>query len=137
MGATAVSNVVAFVLSDRLLASTGAPIGLGEPGAIRAIILGAVGVGLLAVIATALGALLRRATTANILLALLVIGGQLVGAALAEDARKYLPSAALQALVTTRPTGETLTPTAAVLVLAAASALLTALAARAISRRDP
>lgn len=132
-----VADVVSFVVGQRILASTGASVGFGDPGAVRAIVFGALGVGLFAAIAISLGTLLRRATTANILLALLVVGGQLIGSALPEDARRYLPSAALQALVTTNPTGETLAPTAALAVLGVTAVAMVALAGRAIARRDP
>jgi hypothetical protein len=132
-----VADLMSFVVGQRILASTGAAAGLGDPGAVRAIVFGALGVGLFAAIAISLGTLLRRATTANILLALLVVGGQLIGSALPEDARRYLPSAALQALVTTNPTGDTLAPGAALAVLGATAVTMVALAVRAIARRDP
>jgi ABC-2 type transport system permease protein len=132
-----VADVVAFVLAQRILAPTGMEAGLGDPGVVRAIVFGALGVGLFAAIAISLGTLVRRATTANILLALLVVGGQLIGTALPEDARRYLPSAALQALVTTNPTGETLAPGAALAVLGVTAVSMVTLAGRAITRRDP
>jgi hypothetical protein len=84
----------------------------------------------LAAIAISLGTLLRRASAANILLALLVVDGQLIGSALPEDARRYLPPAALQALVTTNPTGETLAPGAGLAVLGATAVAMVALAGR-------
>lgn len=132
-----VSNAVSFALGQGILAPTGASVAIGDPGAVRAIVLGAVGVGLFAAIAISLGTILRRATTANIVLVLLVVGGQLVGTALPEGARTYLPSAALEALVTTNRTGDTLHPTTALLVLAAAAAVMLVIAGHTITRRDP
>jgi ABC-type transport system involved in multi-copper enzyme maturation permease subunit len=132
-----VANAVSVALGQQILAPTGASAGLHDPGVPRAIVFGAVGVALFAVIAISLGTVLRRSTSANIVLALLVIGGQLLGAAMPEQARQYLPSSALQSLVTTNPTGETLHPTVALLVLGGAAAGLAAIATITIVRRTP
>ena len=132
-----VANAVSFLLGQELLASTGVAVSIGDPGSARAVVFGALGVGLFAVVAVSLGTILRRATTANILLALLVVGGQLIGPALPADARPYLPSAALEALVTTNPAGDTLAPLTALLVLGAGAATLLVVATTVIARRDP
>ncbi len=130
-----VANTIAIVVGQHILPS-GVGTGLAEPGVPRAIVFGAAGVGLIAVMGVALGSLLRRAATANILLALLVIGGQLVGAALPVGARRYLPSATLEALVTTKPSGDTLPSAVAMAVLSLAAAAVLAVAVYDTERRD-
>ena len=131
-----VANTVAVVVGQRILEPTGVATGLADPGARRAIAFGALGVGLTAVMGVALGSVLRRAAIANIVLALGVIGGQLVGAALPAGARRYLPSSTLEALVTTNPAADTLSPGVALTVLAVETAVLLGLALRAIAHRD-
>ena len=124
----------AVAVGRRILDSTEATAGLDVPGAVRAVVFGAIGVGLIAAMGVALATLLRRAAPANILLALVVIGGQLLSAAVPEGARRYLPSATLEALVTTNPGGETLAPNFALTVLTVETLALLAAAAHTIVR---
>src|SRR5262245_40894275 len=64
-------------------------------------------------------AFVRRAAVANILMALVVISGQLVGAAMPTSQQKYLPFSALQASVTVEPSADLLEPWPAVAMLVA------------------
>jgi len=133
----AIANTIAVAFGAWILEPTGVAVGLGATGVARAIAFGSIGVGLIVAMGVALGALLRRAAPANILLALIVIGGQLLGAALPGDTARYLPSATLEALVTTNPSGDTMTPAVALAVITLETAALVGLALRSVARRDP
>jgi hypothetical protein len=129
------ANLTGFAAGSHILRSESIDVGLDRASAL-AITAGAVAVASFAVMGAALGAIARRAAVANIVLALIVIGGQLVGSALPASAHRFLPSSALQATVTVEPTSNLLAPHAAVLALVMTAAVLVAIAALLVERRD-
>ena len=117
-----IANIAAFVIVQRLLAGKHITIDLADAGAARAIVLGALAVGLISVMAVGLGSILRRTGAATALLSMMIIGGQLISVALPEGARRYLPSAALQAAVSGDNATDVLAPLGGLAVLAAITA---------------
>ena len=92
-----VANVAGFVVGQSILGRRGS----GRPdhrrGSVDAIVAGAVAVSAFAVIGVGLATIVKRASVANILMALVVIGGQLVGTAMPTSSQRFLPFNALQA----------------------------------------
>jgi hypothetical protein len=81
------------------------------------------------------GTLVRRASIADILIALVVIGGSIIGTAMPSAAQRYLPFNALQATVTVRRGDDLLPPLTALWMLLTYVVLVVA-ASVAIERRD-
>jgi ABC-2 type transport system permease protein len=130
-----VANLAAFSVGSRILQTESIDV-VFDGDSTLAIGAGAVAVAAFAVMGVGLGAIVRRASVANILLALVVVGGQLVGSALPASARRFLPSSALQATVTAERADDLLAPvTASVALVATASAVL-AIATLLVQRRD-
>jgi hypothetical protein len=119
-----------------ILSEKGVDVGFGDSDVGRALITGAVAVGLFAIVAVALGTVFRRAAPANIVLSLLVLGGQLLGLALPESARRYLPSAALESTVAIVERDDLISPAVALAMLALYASVVALLAARLLSQRD-
>jgi hypothetical protein len=130
-----VANVAGFAVGAQVLRTASIDVALDRAAGV-AIVAGAVAVTSFAVMGVALGAIVRRAAVANIVLALVVIGGQLVGSALPSSSRRFLPSSALQATVTVERTGELLTPLAAVVALAVTATGMVGVAVVLVRRRD-
>ena len=136
MSTALVANVAGFSVGQRILASKSLQVSISDPDSVRAIVAGAIAVTAFAVIGVGLGTIVRRAAVANMLLALVVIGGQLFGSAIPTGAQKYLPFSALQASVTVHQADDLLSPMAAAFALIA-YAVATVIAALAlIERRD-
>jgi hypothetical protein len=135
-GVGLVSDVAGFAVGQRILRSKGIDASITDARSIGAIVAGAVAVASFAVIGVGIGTIVRRAAVANIVIALVVIGGQLFGSAMPMASQQYLPFSALQASVTVRPADDLLPPAAALLVLAAYAAVSVAAAAALIRRRD-
>ena len=133
---TLVSNVVAFVLGERILSSQHIESSLGDAGVLRAIVFGAIAVSAFAIIGLGLGTVVKRTAAATTGLSLFVIGGQLVGLALPENARKYLPSSALQSVVSTRQTAELLPSRSAMTILVTYAVIALTVAIAMVQRRD-
>lgn len=108
--AAVVGDLVAFAVGQRILAGEGVDASLQDPGVARAILFGAIAVSAAAVAGVGLGSLLRRPAAATSALLVAIIGSQLVGIAVPEEARRYLPGYALQATVSGRPAGDLLDP---------------------------
>jgi ABC-2 type transport system permease protein len=131
-----VANLAGFAVGQQILSSKSIDVALGDADSVTAIGAGALAVTAFAVIGVGLGAIVRRAAVANIVLALVVIGGQLFGSAMPMTAQKYLPFSALQASVTGKPADELLAPLAAAAVLAAYAVAAVVAAVSVIDRRD-
>jgi ABC-type transport system involved in multi-copper enzyme maturation permease subunit len=130
------ANVVGFLVGQAVFEREDLGASITEPASARAIALGALAVSAFAVIGVGLGTLVRRASIANILIALVVIGGQIIGTAMPSAAQKYLPFNALQATVTVHRGDELLAPLPALLMLVAYAVVLLAAAVIIMQRRD-
>lgn len=130
------ANVAGFVFGQAMLQRESIDVSITEPDNVRAIGIGAVAVSAFAVIGVGLGTLVRRASIANILIALVVIGGSIIGTAMPSSAQRYLPFNALQATVTVRRGDELLPPLTALLMLVTYAVVLVVAASVAIRRRD-
>ena len=109
---------------------------LGQPGVTSAILFGAVAVSAVAVLGLGLGGIIRRTSGATTALLLALIGSQIVGIALPEGARQYLPGTALQAVVTVKHSAGLLPPGRALVVLVVYAAVSLAVAVRMVAGRD-
>jgi ABC-type transport system involved in multi-copper enzyme maturation permease subunit len=130
------ANIAGFLTGQRILSSEQIDVSIREPASVDAILAGTIAVSAFAVIGVGLGAIVRRAAVANILMALVVIGGQLFGSAMPMTAQKYLPFSALQASVTVEPSDDLLTTLPAVVVLAGYALATVLVAMYLIERRD-
>jgi hypothetical protein len=130
------ANLAAFLLGQRILASTGAETTLGSPGVARAITFGALAVSATAVLGVGLGAIIRRTAVATTLLSVGIIGSQLLSVVVPTGARPYLPGTALQAAVTGTRTADLLAPVPAMLTLGAYALAALAVAVVLVERRD-
>jgi ABC-2 type transport system permease protein len=130
------SNVAGFAVGQRILRSKDVQASFTDSSSIGAIAAGAAAVTAFAIIGLGIGTIVRRAAVANIVIALVVIGGQLFGSAMPMSAQKYLPFSALQASVTVRRADDLLARLPAVGVLTAYAAVTVAVAAYLLGRRD-
>jgi hypothetical protein len=133
---TLAANLAAFLLGQRILASTGAETTLGAPGVARAITFGALAVSATAVLGVGLGGIIRRNAAATTLLSVAIIGSQLFSVVVPTGARPYLPGIALQAAVTGSPSADLLAPVPAMLTLGAYAVAALAVAVVLVGRRD-
>jgi ABC-2 type transport system permease protein len=134
--ASLAANLAGFLLGQTILNREDIGVSIGDRDSVVAIVLGATAVTAFAMIGVGLGTLVKRASVANILIALVVIGGQIVGSAIPSASQKYLPFNALQASVTVERGDDLLAPLPAVgLIVVYALAALTA-ATIVIGRRD-
>jgi ABC-2 type transport system permease protein len=131
-----VSNVVAFLVCQQILAGKVGGMSLGQPGVARAVIFGALAVSLVAVIGVSLGGIIRRTAGATTALSVGIIGSQILGIALPAAARQLLPGTVIQSLVTVQHTSGLLAPTTALAVLAAYAVAAFWIASALIARRD-
>jgi hypothetical protein len=130
------ANVAGFAFGQAMLERENIGVSITEADSMRAILIGAVAVSAFAVIGVGLGTLVRRASIANILIALVVVGGQIIGTAMPSSAQRYLPFNALQATVTVHRGEELLAPLPAVLMLVTYAVILIVAASIVIRRRD-
>ena len=131
------ANLAAFLLGQRILASTGAEANLGDPGVARAIAFGALAVSATAVLGVGLGGILRRTAAATTVLSVGIIGSQILSVVVPASARPYLPGTALQAAVTGRSTADDLlAPLPALFTLSAYALTALAVAMVLVGRRD-
>jgi ABC-type transport system involved in multi-copper enzyme maturation permease subunit len=130
------ANLAGFTVGQRILHSKLIDVPLTDSESISAIVAGALAVTAFAVMGVGLGAIVQRAAVANILMALVVIGGQLFGSAMPMASQKYLPFSALQASVTVQPADGLLSPLAAVVVLGGYAVAVVVAALFLIERRD-
>jgi ABC-type transport system involved in multi-copper enzyme maturation permease subunit len=134
--AALVANAGGFAAGQAVLREEGIGVSTLNGDGMRAIVLGAVAVSAFAVIGVGLGTIVKRAALANILIALVVIGGQLVGTAIPSASQRYLPFSALQASVTVHRTGDLLPAAAATALLVGYALVTVAVATFVIERRD-
>ncbi|MBD0840471.1 ABC transporter permease [Streptomyces sp. TRM68416] len=134
------TNFLTFLLAQTLLSGTDQEASLGDPGVVRALVGNAAGLALLAVTALGIGSLIRSVPGSIGVL----IGGILILPEILrmlpydviDDAVRYFPAKALDALTHAEPTSATASPGAALLALALwATATLTT-AALLLRRRD-
>jgi ABC-type transport system involved in multi-copper enzyme maturation permease subunit len=129
-------NVAGFSLGQAALGTKDIGASITSADSLVAIVLGTVAVTSFAIIGLGLGTIVRRAAVANILIAVVVIGGQLVGSAIPSDSQRYLPFNALQASVTVKRGDDLLPPGAAVAFLVGYAAIAIAGATLVLRRRD-
>jgi ABC-2 type transport system permease protein len=127
---------VGFEIGQQFLAGKHADVALGHPGVVAALVLGALGMSLVAVIGVGLGGLLKRTAAATTTLSLVIIGGAMFGQFLPASIGQYLPSSVIQALVTVHPSAGLLAPIAALGVLALYAAISLWAATSRIAGRD-
>src|SRR3954468_9111938 len=136
--------LVAFLVATRVFAGRGIPVALTDPGAVRAVVGAGLYLAVLAVIALALGAVIRSSvgTVAAVVTLMLVLPG-IAGALPAGwqgGAVRYLPAEAGQAIIgSTRfalTDRDLLAPWAGFAVLCAYTAVAFVAAAVSLSRRD-
>lgn len=130
------ANVAGFVIGQAVLRGEGLDVSITADGSIAAIVAGAVAVSAFAVIGIGLATIVKRASVANILIALVVIGGQLVGTAMPPSAQRFLPFNALQSSVSVRRADELLPQGVALGFIVGYAALAVVVAAVLLERRD-
>lgn len=130
------ANFVAFEIGERIFAEKHLQVTLGHPGVIGAIFLGAVAVGLIAVIGVGLGGAIRHTAGATAAVAVVIVGGVTFGQLLPAAMRGYLPGTALQAAVTVNRSPGILAPGTAILVLAIYAAIALGAASIRAAHRD-
>lgn len=130
------ANVVGFALGQALLRGEGIGVAISDGRSIAAIVNGALAVSAFGVIGVGLGAVVRRASVANTLMALVVIGGQLVGTAIPSSSQRFLPFNALQASVTVEPAAELMSAGAAISFIIGYALVAVGAAAVVLRRRD-
>jgi ABC-type transport system involved in multi-copper enzyme maturation permease subunit len=130
------ANVAGFTIGQAALRQENIGVSITSRDSIAAIVLGAAAVSFFATIGLALGTLVKRAAVANILIALVVIGGQIVGTAIPAASQRYLPFNALQASVTVNRADDLLSPRVAVAMIAGYGVAAIAAAIVVLKRRD-
>jgi ABC-2 type transport system permease protein len=130
------SNVVGFGLGQSILGPTHGGISYGHPGALRAIVFGALAVSLVVIAGSALGAIMRRTASAVTTLSAVILGTVFFGLVLPANWRQYLPGPALQAVCTVHRTAGLLPPVQAIAVLIAYAAVVLYVASTRIAVRD-
>jgi hypothetical protein len=135
-----VSCFAAFFLCQAIFAQQDAGVSITDPGVLRAVLGGAVHLVLVGAIAVGVGAVLRRTAGAVALLfaVLLVLPGlvQLLPSPWADEVTKYLPSSAAVAMSAVVRFPNLLGPAAGFLVLCGYVAVTLLIAATALRRRD-
>ncbi len=137
--ATFAATLVAFLTAKAVLASAGRGISLGHPGVLRAVVGAALYLTVVAILGAAFGWLLR--STAGALaglfgvLVLVPAFGQLLPEAVGAKVLPYLPDNAGKAILQVTPGGEP-APWTGFTIFCAYAAVVTALAAYALRRRD-
>jgi ABC-2 type transport system permease protein len=135
-----VASFAAFTVGQAIFSAKHAEAHLGDPGVLRAVIGGAVYLCLLGAIAIGLGAILRRtagaiATLVGFLLILPILVSFLPNP-WNDDIGKYLPSEAGAAIFHVRPRGVTLSPGGGLAVLCAYAAASLLIGAVLLTARD-
>ena len=130
------ANGVGFLVGQAMLSREDIDVSITSPNSIKAIVFGALAVTAFTVIGVGLGTIVRRASVANILMALVVIGGSLVGQAIPSASQRFLPFSALQATVTVERTDDLLGPLPALGFLVGYAVIAVAGAMYVVRRRD-
>lgn len=130
------ANLIGFAVGQAILDRERIGIPISDRDSVVAIVLGALAVSTFAALGVGIAVIVRRASLANVLIALIVIGGQIVGSAIPSRSQRFLPFNALQATVTINRTPDLLAPATALGYLFAYAAVAVAAACIVISRRD-
>jgi ABC-type transport system involved in multi-copper enzyme maturation permease subunit len=137
---TLLTNLITFPLAQSFLTGTHQAASLGDPGVLRALAGNAAGLTLLAVLALAIGALVRSVPMAiGAFIGLLMIVPEVLAMLpyeIVDDAVRYFPGKALESLTTAQPMPGTASPGAALLAMALWTAATLTMAAAVLRRRD-
>ncbi len=131
-----VANIAGFAIGQAALRSEDLDVSITADGSIKAIVAGAIAVSAFAVIGVGLATIVKRASVANILMALVVIGGQFVGTAMSPSTRRFLPFNALQASVSVKRTDELLSQGIALGFIVGYAVVAVVVGACLLQRRD-
>ncbi|GEC09763.1 ABC transporter permease [Streptomyces spinoverrucosus] len=134
------TNLVTFSAVQTVLTGTDKAASLTDPGILQALVGNAAGLALLAVTALALGALIRHVAGAiGVLIGLLMILPEVLRMLpydVIDDAVRYFPAKAVEALTVADPAPGMTSPGSALLALALWAAATLAMAAWVLRRRD-
>ncbi len=130
------ANVIGFLVGQAVLSQEHIGVTIAERDSIAAVVLGALAVASFAAAGLGIGVIVRRASIANILIALVVIGGQIVGTAIPAASQRFLPFNALQATVTINRNDDLLSPVQALGFIVGYAAIALCGAIFVIRRRD-
>ncbi|GAA2234293.1 MULTISPECIES: ABC transporter permease [Streptomyces] len=137
---TLATNLLTFPLAQSFLTGTDQAASFGDPGVLRALAGNAAGLTLLAVLALGIGALVRSVPMAiGVFIGIVMILPEVLAVlpyALVDDAARYFPGKALEALTTAQPMPGTAAPGAALLAMALWTTAVLTLASAVLRRRD-
>ena len=103
-------DVVSFELGQRILAAKHIQVALSHPGTLQALIFGAVAASLVTIVGVGLAGVIRHTAGAVTALAMLILGGAILGQMLPAGLRQYIPGIAVQAAVTVHRSAGLLRP---------------------------
>jgi ABC-type transport system involved in multi-copper enzyme maturation permease subunit len=134
------ATFAAFLVGQSILSRQHLGTALGQPGVARAVLGGALYLGVVGLLGLGLGALLRSTAGAiaslfGVLFALQIVVGFLPGS-WSDDVYKYLPAPAGMAVTAVRPDSSSLAPWAGFGVFCLYTAVVLGLAARRMHHRD-
>ncbi|MFJ5995574.1 ABC transporter permease [Streptomyces sp. NPDC092370] len=137
---TLATNLLTFPLAQSFLSGTDQAASLGDLGVLRALAGNAAGLTLLAVLALGIGALLRSVPVAiGAFIGLVMILPEVLAMlpyTVVDDAVRYFPGKALEALTTAQPLPGAASPGAALLAMVLWTTTVLAMAALVLRRRD-
>ncbi|WP_435283156.1 ABC transporter permease [Streptomyces koelreuteriae] len=137
---TLATNLLTFPLAQSFLSGTDQSAALGDPGVLRALTGNAAGLTLLAVLALAIGALLRSVPMAiGAFIGLVMILPEILAMLpydFVDDAVRHFPGKALEALTTAQPLPGATSPSTALLAMFLWTTATLALAATVLRHRD-
>lgn len=129
-------DVVSFVLGQQILSGKHIQVALSHPGALQALVFGAVAASLVTVVGVGLAGVIRHTAGAVTAVAMLILGGAILGQMVPAGLRQYIPGIAVQAAVTVHRSAGLLRPGPAVLVLCAYAAIALGAASLRMAHRD-
>jgi hypothetical protein len=129
-------DLVSFELGQRILAGKHIQVAIDHPGTLQALVFGAVAVSLVTVVGVGLSGVIRHTAGAVTTLAMLILGGAILGQMLPAGLRQYVPGIAVQAAVTVHRSVGLLRPGTALLALAAYAVIAVTAASVRMAARD-
>jgi ABC-2 type transport system permease protein len=129
-------NLLSFEAGQRVFAAKHLQVSFAHPGVLQAIIFGAVGVSLVAILGVGLGGIIRHTAGATTAVIMVIVGGVTLGQFLPAGLRQYLPGTALEAAVTVHRSPGLLRPGTAIIVLGIYAAIALAAASIRVAHRD-
>ncbi len=129
-------DLVSFEAGQRVFAAKHLQASFGHPGVLQAIIFGAIGVSLVAILGVGLGGLVRHTAGATTALIMVILGGVTLGQFLPAGLRQYLPGTALETAVTVHHSAGLLRPGTAIVVLGIYAAIALAAASIRVARHE-